>query len=67
MVKSLTSGRPDFPVLFDRLRTVYISAGKERHTAVLDNFQNRKEAICRKLGVIRPADIERIASKFRPR
>lgn len=35
--------------------------------AVLDNHQGKKEAICRKLGVISDMDINRISTKLKAR
>lgn len=33
-------------------------------TAVLDNHSDKKESICRRLGVISAADVSRIASEL---
>ncbi len=55
----------NFQSLWDRLRTVYLSAGKKRQVAVLDNHRNRKELICRKLGVVSDADVNRISASLK--
>jgi hypothetical protein len=55
---------PQWEKLWKRLRDVYVLAGKDRHVAVLDNHSNRKEAICRKLGVVSDADISRIGRQI---
>jgi len=57
----MARARSDFRQLWTRLRSVYSLAGKQRMVAVLDNHQDRKEAICRKLGVISEMDINRIS------
>lgn len=56
---------PNFQVLWRRLRTAYLSAGKNRKVAVLDNHENRKELICRKLGVVCDADVNRISASLK--
>ncbi len=53
---------PDWNRLHSNLRDVYASAGAGRMTAVVDNHGDKKETICRRLGVISPADLSRIAA-----
>jgi len=56
---------PDFRALWARLRTVYHSSGMVRKVAVLDNHKDKKETICKKLGVVCGADIDRISASLR--
>lgn len=56
-----------WPDLWKKLRDLYCVAEKPRHAAVLENFEGNKENICRRMGVISPADIVRIAAKLKPR
>jgi hypothetical protein len=56
---------PNFQMLWKRLRTVYSSSGKNRNVAVLDNHEDRKEFICRRLGVVCDADINRISASLK--
>jgi len=59
------SPSPDWNKLHSSLRDVYVSAGAERMTAVVDNHREKKETICRQLGVISPADVARVARELR--
>lgn len=59
--------RQDFRKLWERLRSVYVAADKPRMVAVLDNHQDRKEAICRKFGVICDMDVNRISKQLSTR
>jgi hypothetical protein len=47
-------------ILWMKLRVVYEAAGMDRHKAVLDNFRDQKEEICRVLNVVSEADLARI-------
>lgn len=67
MGRTLSAKKPDFQSLWTRLRAAYESAGRGRDVAVLDNFQNRKEMICRKLGVVCAADVDRVSARVAPR
>jgi hypothetical protein len=53
--------------LWKKLRELYYIAEKPRHAAVLENFRNNKESICRRMGVISDADVVRVTSKLRPK
>lgn len=53
----------DWDKLWKRLREVYLVAGQDRQVAVLDNHADRKEEICRKLGVVSDADVGRIGKE----
>ena len=55
---------PNWNKLWNRLRETYRLSGKHRYVAVLDNFIDSKEIICRKLGVICELDVNRINNKF---
>jgi hypothetical protein len=46
--------------LHSALRDTYSSLGLQRMVAVLDNFADKKEVICRRLGVVCNSDISRI-------
>jgi hypothetical protein len=59
--------RSNWNELWKRLRDVYYVAEKPRHVAVLENFKNSKESICRRMGIISDADIARVANKLRPK
>ena len=50
--------------LFSRLNEVYTMYGQNRQKAVLNNHKNKKEMICRKLGVVSESDIVRISKNF---
>jgi len=51
---------PDWTRLHSALRSAYASAGASRMVAAVDNHSDRKEHICRKLGVVSLADVARI-------
>ncbi len=55
---------PDWGRLHSSLRNTYAAAGAVRMTAVVDNNSDRKESICRRLGVISDADVSRIAAEL---
>jgi hypothetical protein len=57
--------RPNWDQLWRRLRETYRLFDKPRNVAVLDNFSETKERICRKLGVVSDLDINRISSKIK--
>lgn len=59
------SPAPDWNRLHSSLRDVYSSAGARRMTAVVDNHGDKKETICRRLGVISQADVSRIAARLK--
>jgi hypothetical protein len=50
----------DWNNLWSRLRSVYSFAGMDRQTAVLDNFRDQKEEICRIMNVVCEADLARV-------
>ena len=52
--------------LWSGLSEIYEVAGMKRKKAVLDNYIDQKEVICRKLGVVCEADIVRISRKILP-
>ncbi len=56
---------PNWRDLWSRLRTAFAIAGRKRDVAVLDNYGNRKERICRKFNVVCPADVVRIGAKLK--
>lgn len=56
---------PDWGRLHSSLRDTYAAAGAVRMTAVVDNHSEKKESICRRLGVISDADVSRIAEKLK--
>lgn len=57
--------RPNWSDLWSRLRVVFTIAGKKRDVAVLDNFKDRKESICRKFNVVCRADVLRISTELK--
>jgi len=59
--------RSNWNELWKRLRDIYYVAEKPRHAAVLENFKNNKESICRRMGIISDADIVRVVAKLRPK
>ncbi len=54
--------QPDWGRLHASLGHAYSAAGATRMKAVVDNHSDRKESICRKLGVVSGADVARISS-----
>lgn len=56
---------PDWGSLYDGLCTAYRAAGNDRMLAAMENFRDRKETICRKLGVVSDADVARVAARMR--
>ncbi len=53
---------PDWGKLHASLGHAYSAAGAVRMKAVVDNQSDKKESICRRLGVVSSADVVRIAS-----
>lgn len=53
---------PDWGKLHSSLQNVYSAAGAVRMRAAVDNHSDRKELICRRLGVVSLADVSRIAA-----
>lgn len=47
------------------MRSIYVTAGRRRDVAVLDNFSDRKEAILRRLNVVCRGDLLRISKQVR--
>jgi hypothetical protein len=62
--RALQAARPNFQVLWNLLVGVADKVGNDRFKAILSNHANRQEYICRKLGVICQADVDRISKKF---
>jgi hypothetical protein len=60
----LQAARPNFQVLWNLLVGVAEKTGNARFKAILANHANRQEYICRRLGVICQADVDRYAKKF---
>lgn len=58
---------PDWNKLHSSLRNVYSAAGAGRMQAAVENHSDRKELICRRLGVVSSADLSRIASSLADR
>lgn len=63
----VTQIKSNWNSLWERLRDLYYIAEKPRYAAVLENFRNSKEHICRKMGVVSHADIARVAAKLAPK
>ena len=59
------AARPNFQVLWRLLVGAAEKAGNERYKAILTNHSNQQEYICRKLGVVCAADVERIAKQLK--
>ena len=53
--------KPNFASLWERLKTVAEMNGDDRLKSMLLNHERRKEYICRKLGVVSDADVNRMA------
>jgi hypothetical protein len=62
--KTPTTVRPNFQALWRLLVGAAEKAGNTRYKAILTNHADRQEYICRKLGVVCSADIERITKKL---
>ena len=56
--------RPNFQILWRMLVTAAEKVGNEKYKALLNNHSDKQEYICRKLGVICSADVERISKKL---
>lgn len=59
------SRTPNWGHLYERLAAAYRAAGDDRTLAAMENFRDRKETICRKLGVVCDADVVRISAGLR--
>ncbi len=59
--------QPNWGKLHSSLSDVYSRAGATRMKAVLESHSERKEIICRRLGVICDADVSRVASSLKPK
>lgn len=57
--------RTDFTALWNRLFHVAESSGDVKLKALLMNHSERREYICRKLGVITEADVNRVHERIR--
>ena len=55
----------DFSLLYRHLLAEAKSSGSMRLKNTLDNNESRKEYICRKLGVVSPADVVRISATLK--
>jgi hypothetical protein len=62
--KHPASHRPNFAILWRLLLGVAEKAGHEKYKALLNNHAEKQEYICRKLGVVCSADVERISKKL---
>ena len=67
MAAKIKRKTPNWRDLWNRLRTTFAIAGRERDVAVLNNYGNRKEHICRRLNVVCPADVIRIGAELKKR
>ena len=56
---------PDWGKLHSALVDVYASAGAKRMKAAVENHSDKKEQICRRLGVVSNADVSRVAAELR--
>lgn len=50
----------DWNKLWLGVKSIYEAAGMDRQKAVLENFRDQKEEICRSMNVISEADLARI-------
>jgi hypothetical protein len=50
----------DWNRLWMAAKTVFETSGRDRQRAVLENFKDQKEEICRVLGIVSEADLARI-------
>jgi hypothetical protein len=64
MAQKIRQPKVDWAALWSQLRHVYVVYGKDRHVAVLDNFKDSKEIICRRLGVVKSMDVVRVSNKL---
>ncbi len=55
----------NFTKLWERLKVEIELLGDQRLKAVVSNHEQRKEYICRKLGIISDADINRLTKQLR--
>lgn len=57
--------KPNFRNLWNRLHHIYTKYDEKRKVSVLENFANNKAYICKKLGVIGDADVNRLTNNLR--
>lgn len=57
----------NFGALWIRLMSIASKVGDDRMKAALMNHENKKERICRRLGVISEADVQRMETIFKRR
>ncbi len=55
--------KPNFQALWTRLASVAEEVGDSRLHALLKNHEDRREYICRRLGVVTEADVQRIRAQ----
>jgi hypothetical protein len=58
---------PDWGKLHSALQNVYSAAGAVRMRAAVDSHSDKKELICRRLGVVSMADVSRISAHLASR
>ena len=58
------SKKIDWDMLWARAYSIFSSFGVNRQVAVLENFKNKKETICRILGIVKDTDLTRIHQKL---
>ncbi len=55
--------RVDWNKLWSSAKRTYEITGMDRQKAILENFKDQKEEICRVLGIVSEADLVRIRAK----
>ena len=61
---SLSAAKPNFQALWNLLVGIAEKTNNTKFKAVLTNHSDRQEYICRRLGVISQADIDRYEKKL---
>lgn len=64
-MRRLKAARPNFEALWTMLLSAAVQGGNDRFTATIKNHSERKEYICRKLGVVCAVDVARIGQKLK--
>ena len=64
---SAKTGKTDWNQLWAGAKFAYDSAGMDRHRAILENFGNQKEEICRVLNIVSQADLVRLRRQIAER
>lgn len=65
MLRMKSVKKYNFFQMWDRMRVMAIQMGNQELVSILDNHSEKKEYICRKLGVLTPVDVERLKKLYK--